>query len=66
MFLNTPFETICLIFSDVSGLTLISHGIKEKGKALGIHGIAGSAGITLAPIITRIIISIVDIEKKSQ
>ena len=36
----------------VSGLTLISQGIKARGKALGIHGIAGSAGITLAPLIS--------------
>ena len=41
----------------VSGLTLISQCIEKKGKVLGIHGIAGSIGITLAPITTGVIIS---------
>ena len=35
----------------VSGLTLISHCIEKRGKALGIHGIAGSAGIALTPLL---------------
>lgn len=41
----------------VSGLTLISQGIRRQGKILGIHGIAGSAGIALAPMITGVITS---------
>lgn len=29
--------------------TLISHSIREKGKAFGIHGIAGSIGVAVVP-----------------
>jgi MFS family permease len=32
--------------------TLISIGVREKGKAFGIHGIAGSLGVALAPILS--------------
>lgn len=41
----------------VSGLTLISHTIEKRGKALGIQGMAGSAGIALTPVLTGLIIS---------
>jgi MFS family permease len=34
-----------------SGLSLISNTIKETGKALGIHGVAGTAGVAVAPVI---------------
>ena len=34
-----------------SGLAMISHGVKERGKALGFHGMAGNLGIALSPII---------------
>jgi len=47
----------------VSGLTLISQGIRRQGKILGIHGIAGSAGIALAPMITGVITSALGWEK---
>jgi MFS family permease len=36
-------------FYHVSGLTLISNHVKRVGKSFGIHGAAGSAGITVAP-----------------
>ncbi len=32
--------------------TLISLGIREKGKAFGIHGIAGSLGVATVPILS--------------
>ena len=32
--------------------TLISLGIKEKGTAFGIHGIAGSIGVALVPVLS--------------
>ena len=32
--------------------TLISHGIREKGKAFGINGIAGSLGIAIVPALS--------------
>jgi FSR family fosmidomycin resistance protein-like MFS transporter len=32
--------------------TLISHGIREKGKAFGIHGISGSLGVAVIPILS--------------
>ncbi|NQT26799.1 MFS transporter [candidate division KSB1 bacterium] len=41
----------------VSGLTIITQVIEKRGKALGIHGVAGSAGIALTPILTGLIIS---------
>ena len=47
----------------VSGLTLISHGVRKKGQVLGIHGIAGSAGIALAPVITGVITSFLGWQK---
>jgi MFS family permease len=31
------------------GLTMISHGVRERGKAMGIHGVAGSVGVSLGP-----------------
>lgn len=35
----------------VSGLTLISQGIEQRGKAMGIHGVAGSFGIAITPLL---------------
>ena len=32
--------------------TLISHGIREKGRAFGINGIAGSLGIAIVPALS--------------
>lgn len=32
--------------------TLISHAIREKGRGFGIHGIAGSLGVALVPILS--------------
>jgi len=34
-----------------AGLSLISNSIKETGKALGIHGMAGTLGVAAAPVI---------------
>ena len=42
----------------VSGLTLISHHIKKQGRALGIHGVAGSLGIALTPLLTGLILAV--------
>ena len=41
----------------VSGVTLITQTVSSRGKALGIHGVAGSAGITLAPVIAGAILT---------
>ncbi len=35
----------------VSGLTLISHVIEKRGKAMGMHGVAGSFGIAITPLL---------------
>lgn len=32
--------------------TLISHAIQEKGRGFGIHGIAGSLGVALVPVLS--------------
>lgn len=42
----------------VSGLTLISQGIRKKGKSMGIHGMAGSLGIALTPLLSGLILSV--------
>lgn len=34
-----------------SGLAMISHGVRERGKALGLHGMGGNFGIAFSPII---------------
>lgn len=33
-----------------SGLAMISHGVRERGKALGLHGMGGSLGLAFSPI----------------
>jgi MFS family permease len=40
----------CSIYHPAAN-TLISKGIKERGKAFGLHGIAGSLSIAVAPLI---------------
>ena len=42
----------------VSGLTLISQCVAKKGRAMGIHGVAGSIGIMSAPLITSVIVEL--------
>ncbi len=39
----------------VAGPTLISHRSQKTGRAFGIHGIAGSAGITMAPLVAGLL-----------
>ena len=39
----------CSVYHPSSN-TLISHGIREKGKAYGLNGIAGSLGVAAAPV----------------
>src|SRR5262249_27399150 len=34
-----------------TGLAMISMGVRQRGKALGINGVAGSIGIALAPLL---------------
>jgi MFS family permease len=34
-----------------SGLAMISHGVRERGKALGLHGMGGNLGLAFSPII---------------
>ena len=35
-----------------SGTTLISLGVREQGRALGIHGVGGNLGLALSPFLT--------------
>jgi MFS family permease len=42
---------LCSIYHPASN-TLISQSITEKGKAFGIHGIAGSLGVAIAPMLS--------------
>lgn len=41
----------CSIYHPASN-TLISHTMSEKGKAFGLHGIAGSLGVAIAPFLS--------------
>jgi len=34
-----------------SGLAMISHGVRERGRALGFHGMGGNLGLAFSPII---------------
>lgn len=43
----------------VTGPTLISHFSGRTGKSFGIHGVAGSAGITLAPLIAGVLATVI-------
>ena len=38
-----------------SGLALISHGVRARGKALGLHGMAGNLGLAFSPVIAAAI-----------
>jgi MFS family permease len=38
-----------------SGLALISTAVRERGKALGIHGVVGNVGIALAPLLAAVL-----------
>ncbi len=38
-----------------SGLAMISHGVRERGKALGLHGMCGNLGLALSPIMAGIL-----------
>ncbi len=40
-----------------SGLSLISSTVRQRGKALGIHGVGGNLGLALAPLIGGFIAS---------
>lgn len=38
-----------------SGLAMLSHGVRERGKALGLHGMCGNLGLALSPIMAGIL-----------
>jgi MFS transporter, FSR family, fosmidomycin resistance protein len=44
----------------VAGPTLISHFSGRTGRSYGVHGVAGSAGVTLAPLIAGVLASVLD------
>lgn len=44
----------------VAGPTLISHFAGKTGRSFGMHGVAGSAGVTLAPLVAGVLASLVD------
>lgn len=43
-----------------AGLTLISRGVERRGRALALHGMAGNAGIALGPLVTALLLLVVD------
>jgi MFS family permease len=44
----------CSVYHPASN-TLISQRIREKGKAFGLHGIAGSIGVAAAPVLSAFV-----------
>ncbi len=43
-----------------SGLSLIAKHIKKKGKALGLHGVMGNIGLSLAPFFAGLMVMLFD------
>ena len=43
-----------------AGLSLISKGVKDRGTGLAYHGIAGNLGIGLGPLVTALMLVVVD------
>ena len=43
-----------------AGLSLISKGVEERGTGLAYHGIAGNLGIGLGPLLTAILLLVVE------
>jgi MFS family permease len=43
-------------FSHPAGLSLISHTVAARGRALGINGVCGNLGIALAPLLTAVLV----------
>ena len=41
-----------------AGMSLISRGVRARGRALGLNGIAGNAGIALTPVCTAVLIGL--------
>lgn len=39
-----------------AGLSLISRGVSVQGRAFGIHGMGGNAGIALGPLVTAVLL----------
>ncbi|MFD1562529.1 MFS transporter [Haloarchaeobius amylolyticus] len=43
-----------------AGLSLISTGVVDRGTAFAYHGMAGNAGIALGPLVTAVLLLVVD------
>ncbi|MFB6098248.1 MAG: MFS transporter, partial [Salinibacter sp.] len=43
-----------------AGLALISTGVRQRGRALAYHGIAGNVGIAGGPLVTALLLLVVD------
>jgi len=43
-----------------SGLSLISKGVDERGRAFAFHGMAGNLGIALGPLVTTLLLVALD------
>jgi len=43
-----------------SGLSLISRGVEARGNAFAYHGMAGNAGIAVGPLVTIILLVVLD------
>jgi MFS family permease len=41
-----------------AGLSLIAHHVEKKGKALGLHGVMGNLGLTLAPLFAAMMVMV--------
>jgi MFS family permease len=43
-----------------SGLALVSKGVSQRGRAFAYHGMAGNAGIALGPLVTTLLLLVLD------
>jgi MFS family permease len=41
-----------------SGLSMISHNVKQRGKALGLHGMGGNLGLAFSPVVAGMLASV--------
>jgi MFS family permease len=43
-----------------SGLSLVSKGVEDRGRAFAFHGMAGNLGIALGPLVTTLLLVVFD------
>lgn len=64
---NVPTLTVALLVWGAAasmyhptGLSLLSRGVDQRGRALGYHGIAGNVGVAIGPLVTILLLLVFD------